>query len=140
MLRLGRRTIGLPVILVALAGTISFFFVTISYGLFFQYSLNPLDLILPYRPPAPAPSHALSSPLIPKKLWYKTGPKGLSDITAKCLRSCIQSNPGYEVQILTEDAADLFVNQTFSKSHPDLVEMYLGLPGMLLARTGKRKE
>lgn len=63
---------------------------------------------------------------IPKKLWYKLGPKGLNDDTRSWTDSCIQKNPDYAVQFMTDSSADNWVERTFNASHPDLVQLYLG--------------
>ncbi|KAH6856329.1 hypothetical protein B0I37DRAFT_367129 [Chaetomium sp. MPI-CAGE-AT-0009] len=72
----------------------------------------------------PGQSHAST---IPKKLWYKLGPKGLSDETRAWTNSCIGNNTDYEVEFMTESSADSYVKTKFGATHPDLVEMYLGL-------------
>lgn len=69
---------------------------------------------------------------IPKKLWYKLGPKGLSDETRAWTDSCIGNNTDYEVEFMTESSADSYVRNKFGATHPDLVEMYLGLTGTYL--------
>lgn len=67
---------------------------------------------------------------IPKKLWYKLGPKGLNEKTRAWTDSCISNNTDYEVEFMTDDSADAYVQDTFGSSHPDLVAIYLGLTGM----------
>ena len=74
----------------------------------------------------PAPS------TIPKKLWYKLGPNGLNDDTRAWTDNCIRNNAGYGVEFMTESSADAYVQNTFGVSHPELVEIYLGLTGSCL--------
>lgn len=66
---------------------------------------------------------------IPRKLWYKLGPKGLSDDARAWTDSCIGNNTAYKVEFMTEDSADAYVQKTFGAEHPDLVDVYLGLTG-----------
>lgn len=49
---------------------------------------------------------AEEAPWIPKKLWYKMGIKGLSEMTRGLTDKCIAMNPGYEVEFFTESSAD----------------------------------
>ncbi len=64
---------------------------------------------------------------IPKKMWYKLGPSGLSADMRKWTSSCIDLNPEFEVEFLTDSSADRWVQHTFGGTHPDLVEVFLGL-------------
>ncbi|KAK3294556.1 uncharacterized protein B0H64DRAFT_400996 [Chaetomium fimeti] len=72
----------------------------------------------------PAQSHPST---IPRKLWYKLGPKGLNDETRAWTDSCIKNNTDYEVEFMTESSGDSYVRNKFGATDPDLVEMYLGL-------------
>jgi alpha 1,6-mannosyltransferase len=71
-------------------------------------------------------SSSSSSSRIPKKIWYKLGPKGLSNQTREWTDSCLADNPDYEHEFMTDLSGDAFVKTAFS-SHPDLVESYLAL-------------
>lgn len=62
----------------------------------------------------------------PKIIWYKLGPKGLNDDTRKWTNSCINANPTYRAEFLTDEAADEYVRKTF-ESRPDIVDAYVGL-------------
>ncbi|KAF2276651.1 uncharacterized protein EI97DRAFT_449987 [Westerdykella ornata] len=71
---------------------------------------------------------------IPKLLWYKLGPKGLNEDTRAWTESCIELNPTYTAEFMTDEAADAYVKNTFaSRSDIDdrtvssIVESYLGL-------------
>lgn len=83
-----------------------------------QSSVSPTDR----RPPSK----------VPKKLWYKLGPKGLNDKTQAWTDTCIQNNKDYEAVFLNDTTADNYVLQTFGESNPDLVDLYLNLTGTLL--------
>lgn len=63
---------------------------------------------------------------IPKKLWYKVGPQGMSVEMRKWTDTCIDNNPGYRVEFLTDRSGDDYVKQTFA-SRPDVVRTYLAL-------------
>lgn len=76
---------------------------------------------------APGASAVISSG-IPKLIWYKLGPNGLSEETRNWTASCINNNPGYKAHFLTDDDGDDYVRKTFSESRPDIVESYLALP------------
>ncbi|KAH8841312.1 hypothetical protein MCOR27_001375 [Pyricularia oryzae] len=64
---------------------------------------------------------------IPKKLWFKLGPKGLDDNTRAWSDSCIKANPTYKVSFMNDATADKWVEENFGKTHPDLVELYQAL-------------
>lgn len=68
----------------------------------------------------------LSRETIPKKLWFKLGPKGLNDKTRKWTETCIRQNPSYEPRYLTDAEADAFVNARFA-GRPDIVDTYNAL-------------
>ncbi|CAG8102149.1 unnamed protein product [Penicillium salamii] len=67
----------------------------------------------------------ISAP-IPPKLWYKTGPKGLSDQSESWLRECLHKNPMHDTQILTDETGDEYVSLHYAH-RPDIVYTYLGL-------------
>jgi len=41
--------------------------------------------------------------------------------------TCIQGNPAYRVEFMTDDSSNAWVNKTFSATRPDLVDAYLAL-------------
>lgn len=63
---------------------------------------------------------------IPKKIWYKLGPSGLTAQVKEWTDTCIRSNPNYEFQFLTDFSGDSYVKTKFAE-RPDIVETYLGL-------------
>ncbi|KAH9859924.1 hypothetical protein IAQ61_011707 [Plenodomus lingam] len=65
---------------------------------------------------------------IPKLLWYKLGPRGLSEELRNHTDTCIKPNPEYRATFMTDESSDAWVRETFSASRPDLVEAYLSLP------------
>ncbi|KAK8015337.1 hypothetical protein PG990_008633 [Apiospora arundinis] len=77
--------------------------------------------------PSPSPTSKSSSNEIPKKIWFKLGPNGLSDDARKWTDTCIQQNTGYEARFLTDADADAFVNARFAITRPDIVETYNAL-------------
>ncbi|KAK8070060.1 hypothetical protein PG994_006676 [Apiospora phragmitis] len=64
---------------------------------------------------------------IPKKLWFKLGPRGLNHDTRRWTETCIQQNPEYEPHYLTDAEADAFVNARFAADRPDIVDVYNAL-------------
>lgn len=68
-----------------------------------------------------------SPPKIPKKIWYKLGPKGLSKQARNWTNSCLANNPDYEAVFLTDDSADVWVQETFGTDRPDIVQVYRDL-------------
>ncbi|KAK8880193.1 Glycosyltransferase family 32 protein [Apiospora arundinis] len=77
--------------------------------------------------PSSSPSTPEISNEIPKKIWFKLGPNGLSDDARKWTDTCIQQNPGYEARFLTDADADAFVNARFAVTRPYIVETYNAL-------------
>lgn len=65
-------------------------------------------------------------PTIPKTIWYKLGPKGLSENAQNWTNSCIEKNLDYRAEFLTDETADAWVQKSFT-SRPDIVESYLSL-------------
>ncbi|KAK3336314.1 hypothetical protein B0T19DRAFT_35517 [Cercophora scortea] len=65
--------------------------------------------------------------LIPKKIWYKLGPKGLTNDTRAWTSSCIDGNSGYAHEFMTDESGDAWVAARFNASRPDIVASYLGL-------------
>ncbi|ROW11631.1 hypothetical protein VMCG_01351 [Cytospora schulzeri] len=63
---------------------------------------------------------------IPKKIWYKLGPRGLNDEIRGWTGTCIKQNPQYHVEFLTDQSADDFVRDRFTY-RPDIVDTYLAL-------------
>ncbi|KAK4140972.1 uncharacterized protein C8A04DRAFT_39500 [Dichotomopilus funicola] len=72
------------------------------------------------------PGQPHSSP-IPKTLWYKLGPKGLTAEARAWTNTCIGNNTDYQVRFMTDSSADMLIQEKFGATHPDLVEIYLGL-------------
>jgi mannosyltransferase OCH1-like enzyme len=79
-------------------------------------------------PGAPAIAQQPQHNGIPKLLWYKLGPNGLSEETRTWTNSCIANNPEYKATFLTDESSDEYVRKTFQESRPDIVESYLSLP------------
>lgn len=75
---------------------------------------------------SPAPSRVIAVDEIPKKIWYKLGAKGLSHDAAAWTATCMEQNPGWAVEFMTDNTADAWVQKTFAH-RPDLVDAYLTL-------------
>lgn len=64
---------------------------------------------------------------IPKRIWYKLGPKGKSQDIEEWTQTCIKQNPTYRYEFFSDPSADYWVEKTFSATRPDIVEAYLSL-------------
>lgn len=63
---------------------------------------------------------------IPKKIWYKLGPRGLTAEARTWIDSCIDQNPEYEYEFMTDELSEAWVAENFVH-YPELVEMYHNL-------------
>lgn len=59
--------------------------------------------------------------MIPKKIWYKLGPRGLNDDTRGWTDTCMAQNPQYHAEFLTDKSADDFVVDKLA-DRPDIVD------------------
>jgi alpha 1,6-mannosyltransferase len=75
---------------------------------------------------ATPPRRPSNTDLIPKKLWYKVGPKGLSADSQTWLQECLHKNPSHSTQIMTDETGDAYVSSHFA-NRPDIVHTYLSL-------------
>ncbi|CAG8955833.1 hypothetical protein HYFRA_00011702 [Hymenoscyphus fraxineus] len=71
-------------------------------------------------PPTPGPSH------IPKKIWYKMGPKGISPESENFINHCLEVNPEYRHEVFTDITAEIYVRENFAH-RPDVVSVYEAL-------------
>ncbi|KAH8670907.1 hypothetical protein BX600DRAFT_233009 [Xylariales sp. PMI_506] len=69
---------------------------------------------------------AHSRTAIPNKIWYKLGPKGLSEDMQKWTSSCVSQNPHHQVQFMTDEQASDYVQRTFA-GFPSIVDSYLNV-------------
>lgn len=88
-----------------------------------SWSLHPRQFLYP-ESPAPALSQVVDE--IPKKIWYKLGAKGLSHDATQWTATCMEKNPTWAVEFMTDDTANAWVQKTFA-DRPDIVESYLAL-------------
>ncbi|KAJ5825011.1 hypothetical protein N7447_007351 [Penicillium robsamsonii] len=68
----------------------------------------------------------MASPRIPEKIWYKVGPKGLSDKSHDWLDDCLHKNPAHVAHVFTDLTGDDYVQENFAH-RPDIVAAYLAL-------------
>lgn len=68
---------------------------------------------------------------IPKRLWYKMGPKGINKAMEDWIMTCVRKNPDYEVNFMTDEMGEEFVKEHFA-SQPAVVDTYLALPYPIL--------
>lgn len=64
---------------------------------------------------------------IPEKLWYKSGPEGISRKSTEWMNTCLEKNPSFRREVLTDATAAAFVKAAYAH-RPDIVSMYLALP------------
>lgn len=74
-------------------------------------------------------SHQAPVDDIPKQIWYKLGPAGLTDKTRKWTDGCVRANPDHVVHFMSDPNADDYVKSRFRATHPELVDMFLKLKG-----------
>jgi hypothetical protein len=74
-------------------------------------------------------SHQAPVDDIPKQIWYKLGPAGLTDKTRKWTDGCVRANPDHVVHFMSDPNADDYVKSRFRATHPELVDMFLRLKG-----------
>lgn len=99
--------------------------ISICIILFQTWSLYSRQFLDVYSSP-PALGGARVADEIPKKIWYKLGQRGLSHDAAVWTATCMEINPGYAVEFMTDSTADAWVQKKFA-DRPDLVEAYLAL-------------
>ncbi|USP76605.1 glycosyltransferase family 32 protein [Curvularia clavata] len=61
---------------------------------------------------------------IPRLIWYKLGPKGISNEVRNWTDTCIKGNPEYQAHFITDESGDDYVRKTFA-FRPDIVQTYL---------------
>jgi alpha 1,6-mannosyltransferase len=92
------------------------------------------------RIPIPAPSSqtTASSPkatpsatAFPEKIWYKLGPRGVTEQARKWIDSCLDINPTHKSKFMTDLSGDAYVKEHFAH-RPDIVDTFLALPFPIL--------
>ncbi|OWP05704.1 hypothetical protein B2J93_1753 [Marssonina coronariae] len=78
----------------------------------------------PTRPPQVESVPIATS--IPQKIWYKSGPKGVSSDAAVWMGTCLERNPYLRREILTDQSGDTYVKALYAH-RPDIVSIYLAL-------------
>ncbi|KAH7409025.1 initiation-specific alpha-1,6-mannosyltransferase [Cadophora sp. MPI-SDFR-AT-0126] len=73
---------------------------------------------------SPLPTPTVIS--IPPKLWYKAGPKGITEVSGQWINTCLWRNPSYRREILTDFSAETYV-KSFYSHRPDVLEVYLAI-------------
>ncbi|KAL9115491.1 MAG: hypothetical protein Q9227_000812 [Pyrenula ochraceoflavens] len=68
---------------------------------------------------------------IPEKIWYKLGPHGVTPQAREWIDSCLNKNPSYSVEYMTDASADAYVQENFG-DRPELVDVFLALPFPIL--------
>ncbi|QSZ36955.1 hypothetical protein DSL72_009046 [Monilinia vaccinii-corymbosi] len=83
----------------------------------------------PLATPPPTPPPPTPPPPFPKKIWYKAGPRGVSDEAQRFRNQCLAASPDYQSEILTDATADEYVWKWYSH-RADILHTYfsLGVP------------
>lgn len=63
---------------------------------------------------------------IPRKIWYKVGPRGVTPKLQEWIDTCLNNNPSYKSEFMTDISGDEYVENKFSH-RPDIVEAFLSL-------------
>lgn len=63
---------------------------------------------------------------IPRKIWYKLGPRGLSNEATDWAGGCLARNPGYAAEYMMDKNTDDWVRQAF-RHRPDIAESFSNL-------------
>ena len=85
----------------------------------------------PTTPVSPAPTATPSAVEIPEKIWYKLGPRGVSQKAREWIDSCLDQNPTYKPEFMTDLSGDEYVKERFAH-RPDIVASFLALPFPIL--------
>ncbi|PQE09915.1 Initiation-specific alpha-16-mannosyltransferase protein [Rutstroemia sp. NJR-2017a BVV2] len=78
-----------------------------------------------------APKSTPSVTAIPEKIWYKLGPRGMTKQVREWVESCLDKNPNYKSEFMTDLSGDAYVKEKFAH-RPDIVEAFLSLPFPIL--------
>lgn len=117
------RSRGLKIAAVAISAVLTFLlyteYVHSQYSIRNQLPRLGQQIFSPSRPSRPD--------TIPKKIWYKLGPKGKNSDIEAWTRTCIEQNPDYQHEFVTDEWADEWVQKTFATTRPDIVDVYLEL-------------
>ncbi|KAF4625196.1 hypothetical protein G7Y89_g12976 [Cudoniella acicularis] len=73
----------------------------------------------------PLPPIEDATSLIPKKIWYKLTAAGLSDKSQVFDATCLNQNPHYRHEFLTELQAETYVREHYSEERRDIVEVFM---------------
>lgn len=77
------------------------------------------------------PTTKPSATAFPEKIWYKLGPRGVTEQARKWIDSCLGINPTYTPEYITDLSGDAYVQKTFAH-RPDIVDAFLALPFPIL--------
>lgn len=113
-----------------LAAFVTFCLFAFVYGFWddFSSSVTQTHDPRPAHTPATTPATAtVPNTDIPKIIWRKMGPAGLSKQLMGFMEGCTKINPEYKMELMTDASADAYVTRTFSESRRDVVDTYMGL-------------
>lgn len=76
-------------------------------------------------------SNASTSTAIPEKIWYKLGPKGVSDESRQFIEDCLQKNPTYSFEFMTDISGEFYVKRYYAHRQ-DIIDTYMAIPIAIL--------
>ncbi|KAK2749685.1 hypothetical protein FQN57_005907 [Myotisia sp. PD_48] len=71
-------------------------------------------------------------PGIPPKIWQSYKTVKFDERHAKIVDSWVEKNPTFRHEILTDGEAETYVRQMYGATRPDIVDLYLKLPHIIL--------
>jgi mannosyltransferase OCH1-like enzyme len=121
----------LSTIITFIALVLIFFFPSYVWPIINEKSI-PI-LVPPSRITIPAPEVTVTplATAIPEKIWYKLGPRGVTQEAREWINSCLDKNPTYKPEFMTDLSGDAYVKEKFAH-RPDIVEAFLALPFPIL--------
>lgn len=99
--------------------------VAVSNGSYHLAAPTPVTVTV-VRTSTASPFPSPTSTAIPQKIWYKAGPKGISEVSGRWISSCLLNNPTLRREILTDYSSDTYVKSLYAH-RPDIVNVYLSL-------------
>ncbi|EPE35730.1 hypothetical protein GLAREA_05067 [Glarea lozoyensis ATCC 20868] len=99
-----------------------------------RYITNPEILLFSnplFQTTTTPPEFIPSVTAIPEKIWYKLDSRGLTQQVRERVDTCLNKNPSYEYECLTDISGDAYVVEKFAR-RLDIVEAFLALPFPIL--------
>jgi len=78
-----------------------------------------------------APKATPSATAFPEKIWYKLGPRGVTEQARTWIDSCLDINPTHTSKFMTNLSGDAYVKEHFAH-RPEIMDTFLALPFPIL--------